>query len=418
MRKVSITRDTSGSTAMIFAISVPVLVAVAGAATMFSYETATKARLQAALDAGALAGTALDVNTPDSQRIKAAIQSFARNFAGDGHIASAGSDYWVAAGVEKPVFAVKNWEVSGEATASITNPFSFIVGTKKLSIKARATGAKMLSDPICILGLNPVHKETIDMTGQPVITANGCSVQANSSNGTGMNQKGKPELSAKMIGTSGGYSGSGYSPPPITGTVPVADPYKDIPFPDSSPCDYTDENYSGTTVTLNPGVYCGGLRIKAGSDVTFNPGIYVMKDGALWMNGNSSLHGEEVMIGFTGPDATLYMEGNSALDLTSPISGPYMNMQFMQEPGTGGDNLYFSVIGNNTFKFEGALYAPTFDVWFGGGTLVDISSPAYALVADKIWIQDQTQITVTFENKRDLPIAEVGRFKYGARLIK
>ena len=418
MRKVTLLRNTSGSTAVIFALSVPVVIGAAAVAMLYAQEVSTKTRLQAALDSGALAGTALDVNAPDAQRIKAARAAFDLNFGGSAEFDTGNSDYWMSAGVQKPVFAVANWEVSGVAIATIDNPFSFVVGTKTLTIQARATGAKMESEPICILGLNPNHKETIDMTGQPVINAKGCAVQANSSNGTGMNQKGKPELSAKMIGTTGGFTGSGYTPPPITGTVPVADPYKDIPFPDSSPCDYNDENYSSTTVTLNPGVYCGGLRIKAGAVVTLNPGIYVMKDGALWMNGASHIQGTEVMIGFTGPGATLYMEGSSGLDLTSPVSGPYMNMQFMQEPGTGGDDLYFSVIGNNTFKFEGALYAPTFDVWFGGGTVVDISSPSYALVADKIWIQDQTQMNITYENKRDLPIANLGRFRYGARLIK
>lgn len=410
--------DTRGSTAITIAFSAPVLIAIAGAATMYAYQVTTKTQLQAALDAGALAGTALGASANDEQRLKAAYAAFEQNFNGTASMSQGQSDYAIADGSDKPKFIVARWEVSGEASATIDNPFSFIVGDKKLKVSGLAAAVKMESEPICILGLNPNHKETIDMTGQPVVTAKNCAVQANSRNGSGMNQKGKPKLTAKIIGTTGGYTGSGYSPSPITGTIPVADPYADIPFPETDPCDYHNTSFSGETATISPGVYCGGLRIKAGAQVTMEPGIYVMKDGPLWMNGTSTLYGREVMVGFSGPDATLYMEGSSALDLTSPASGIYVNMQFMQEPKTGGDDLYFSVIGNNKFSIDGALYAPTLDVWFGGGSVVNISSPGYALVADKIWTQDQTTITVSYENKRNLAIAGAVGFKYGARLIK
>lgn len=410
-------REAGGSTVTIFAMSLPVLLAGAGAATMYSFELMTRTQMQAAVDSGALAGTALGADATDDARIKAAKVAYAGNFGGGGLAKSDNSDYWVKSG-GAPNFTVSNLEVTGEAHSLIRNPFSFIIGEAWLPVTTTAVGAKILSDPVCILGLDPTQKATVDMSGQPVITAKDCDIQANSSNGSGMRQKGSPTVKAKKIGTSGGYTGSGYDPLPIKGTVPITDPYKDVPFPPSNNCDYNNVTISGATVTLDPGVYCGGIRIKAGANVTLKPGIYIMKDDALWMNSNSSLQGQEVMIGFTGPNATLYMEGSSSLDLTSPASGTYMNMQFMQQPNTGGDNLYFSVIGNNTFKYDGVLYAPTFDVWFGGGTNVTASSPTYAMVADKIWIQDQSVINVTYENKRNLPMQTAGHFRYGARLIK
>jgi len=415
----SFVRNTRGSTVTMFALSLPVMFGAVGAGTMYSFSLMTKTELQAAVDAGALAGTALGAPASKNDRIKAAARAYAGNFHGSGAMIEEDSSFWVKSDTP-PKFAVSNIEVSGEAEAKVRNIFSFAVGDEWLPIKVHATAAKQLSDPICILGLNPEHKETIDMTGQPVITARGCAAQANSKDGAGINQKGKPTFKAKMIGTTGGYTGTAYEPTPMKGTIPVEDPYKDLPFPDSSHCDYHDTIYSGsgTVVTLDPGIYCGGLRIKAGAQVTLRPGIYIMKDDALWLNGDSRLSGEEVMIGFTGEAATLYMEGRSEVHVTSPVSGTYMNMQFMQQPHSGGDDLYFSIIGNSKLSFEGVLYAPTFDVWFAGGSTTTVSSPSYALVADKIWIQDQSALDVTYENKRHLPIELVGRFKYGARLTQ
>ena len=410
--------NDKGSTSVVLALSLPALLIIGGAATMYAYEVSTKTALQAALDAGALAGTALTAEATDKQRIDAAIAAFKGNFKGNGEFSKGKSDYAVADGTPLPKFTVSNWEVSGEAVATIKNPFGGIIGSPELKVKVNATGAKMESEPICVLGLDPDQQATIDMSGQPILSAKNCAVQANSKNGAGMSQKGKPQLKAKTIGTTGGFTGEGYDPKPIKGTIPVPDPYASLKFPDYSKCDFKDVVISSETRALKPGTYCGGIRIKAGGVANLKPGIYVIKDGPLWINGDGAIHGEQVLIAFTGPDATLYMEGGSTLDLRSPTKGIYANMQFMQEPGTGGDDLYFSVIGNNSFSVDGAIYLPTLDVWFGGGTIANISSPTYALVADKIWVQDQSEINVTLENKRNIDVALLGRVRYGARLIK
>jgi hypothetical protein len=225
-------------------------------------------------------------------------------------------------------------------------------------------------------------------------------------------------MTAKMIGTSGGFTGAGYSPSPVKGVMPTDDPFAAIGFPDAGGCDYTDVSISSSTVELSPGTYCGGIRINAGGLAHLKPGIYVIKDGPLWLTGGGSVEGKEVTIAFTGPHATLYMNGSSALDLTSPVSGDYANMQFIQEPDTGGDDLYFSVVGNNSFKVDGSIYLPTLDVWFAGGSKVEVNSANYALVADKIWMQDQTDVLVTQENRRNVKTVGASGFKYGARLIR
>jgi hypothetical protein len=143
-----------------------------------------------------------------------------------------------------------------------------------------------------------------------------------------------------------------------------------------------------------------------------------MKDGPLWLNSDANLDGQEVTIGFTGPGATIRMDGSAQASLTSPESGTYMNMQFMQEPGTGGDDLAAGFDGNNILSFDGAMYFPTQDIELGGGSIITANSPSYAMVADCIRVQDQSTVTVTHENSRELPVADAGHYLYGARLIR
>lgn len=413
----SLLRDSSGSTLIVFATALPMLLAGSGAAIMYGFQVTTVSDMQAALDAGTLAGTAMSGSATPDTRLGNANSAYDWNFVAKKGSVKTASNFWVEGGND-PEFIANKWEVSGTASAKIRNPFSFVIGNEWLPVTAYSTATKLESDPVCLLGLNATADATIGFNGQPKVTVKGCAAQANSNSGEAIRQKGKPFMSASMIGATGGYTGTGYDPTPMTGTIPLDDPYADVPFPPSSSCNYSNVKITGQTVTLTPGVYCGGLTLKAGAKVRLEPGIYVMKDGPLWVNSGANLEGQEVMIGFTGPGASIRMDGSSQASLTSPAGGIYMNMQFMQEPGTGGDDLAVSITGNNKLSYDGVMYFPTQDIELGGGSVIEVKSPSYAMVADRILIQDQSVVTVSHENTRNLPIADANGYKYGARLIK
>jgi Flp pilus assembly protein TadG len=413
----SLLRDSSGSTLIAFATTLPMLLAGSGAALMYGFQVMTASDMQAALDSGTLAGTAMSGSATAALRIANAGSAYDWNFKTAAGNVETASNFWVQSGGD-PTFTANKWEVSGTASAKIRNPFSFVIGDRWLPVVARSTATKLESDPVCLLALNASADDAIEMRGQPKIAVKDCAAQANSNSDEAISQTSKALMSASMIGSSGGYTGTGYDPTPMTGTLPLDDPYAEVPFPSSSPCDYNNMEIASKTVTLSPGVYCGGLTVKAGARVHLEPGIYVMKDGPLWLNSDGGLDGQEVTIGFTGAGASIRMDGSAQASLTSPVSGTYMNMQFMQEPGTGGDDLAVSITGNNTLSYDGAMYFPTQDIKLGGGSIITANSPNYAMVADRILVQDQSVVTVTHKNSRDLPIADAGSFMYGARLIR
>ena len=45
----------------------------------------------------------------------------------------------------------------------------------------------------------------------------------------------------------------------------------------------------GTSATLDPGVYCGGIAVSGGANVTFNPGTYIINGGGFVISGGSTV---------------------------------------------------------------------------------------------------------------------------------
>jgi Flp pilus assembly protein TadG len=403
-------RREDGQVAVMFALAILPLAAGAGAALDYSRGNQVRTSLQKALDSAVLAA-AIDGT---SNWRTAALNSF------NGNANAKGS----AAGT--PTFTLEKDIYSGSVSAVAETSFMGVVGIHTLEIGARsaATTAKI---PLCVLALNAFDTGAFDMNGNSKFNAPTCAVQANTKANRGMTQEGKPTAVAKRFGVSGAHTGTDYSPPPKDGSAAVADPYAGIPFPAYDACAAKvgkGLDINGGTTTLSPGTYCGGVRLKGGAAVTLQPGIYVMVDGSFWLDGGSSATGKEVVIAFTGDDATLRLWGDSTLDLTSPTSGTYKNFQFFQNPNDDkGRGAWVSIGGNGNTgdkskaTWDGIAYFPTQNFWVFGNTVVNMNSPSMSLVAGQVWVQGNATMNVTNDNPRNVSVTPVTTAG-GARLIQ
>ena len=271
-------------------------------------------------------------------------------------------------------------------------------------------------------GMNYYRLKQFDFNGEANLEINYCASQANSSNGNGLRQVGHPSFKAKEIGVTGGFTGSGYSPQPIAGTTPIPDPYAALSEPPLDSChSMSGQMLQQTTATLTPGTYCGGLWIKAQSVITLSPGNYIMKDGPLTIDSNATVSGDEVMLAFLGETSTMYLIGGATLAVTSPTSGTYKNIQFFGDRKVHGkkqESLWFTVIGNSKLTYDGVLYAPSFHVWWAGGSLIEGKSPSYIAVAKKLWFQDHTQVRLYQTNSRNLNVEASAPLEYGTTLFR
>ena len=323
-------------------------------------------------------------------------------------------------------FELKESILKGEASGTVTNPFGRLFGTNTIPANVTAAATKQTT-PVCVLGLNGRDNGSFDINGNPSFNAS-CAVQANSTSSSGMSQEGKAAVKAKKFGVTGGSKTNNFSPPPSERSSAIADPYARLPFPPYSSC---GNNPKGLDIkeptTLSPGTYCGGITIS-GSDakVKLLPGIYVVVDGPFWVKGGGTVTGSEVMIAFTGVDATLYLWGNSSVTLTSPKSGTYMNMQFMADRNNPDTQKAWVSIGGAAgnpdgapkLDFDGVAYFATQNVWMFGNSVIKANSPTMSIVADKIWVQGSATVDVTNENRRNLPVDAAPQMAFGVRLIK
>ncbi len=119
------------------------------------------------------------------------------------------------------------------------------------------------------------------------------------------------------------------TPAPVFNAPQASDPLATIQPPALGPCLNAPTPINGR-VTVNPGTYCGGLSFT-GTDVTLNPGVYVI-------TGSFSIFSHSSPIGpsLSGSGVTIYMTSDgthgygsisiqnaSFISLSAPTSGPY-----------------------------------------------------------------------------------------------
>src|SRR6185436_4403873 len=144
-----------------------------------------------------------------------------------------------------------------------------------------------------------------------------------------------------------------------TNLPPVGDPFSSLQTPDTTgPCKGSGGN------TLQPGVYCGGLKLNNNSNKTLNPGVYVISGGDLQINAGATLTGSGVMFYLTN-GARVSINGNATVNLSAATSGNYSGMLFFGDRSdTGSTKNTFNGTANS--KLTGAIYFASQDIQYNG----------------------------------------------------
>ena len=407
--------DEAGGVLILAAFALPVGLAAVGAAVTYSNASSTRASYQKALDGAVLAGAILPSSASASERIKAAELAFAGGISAQVQGVTSAS----SARFKVEPMGADDVKVTGEASAEVKNFFG-IIGGNTIGIGVHSAARKGQSDPICMLALNGKEQGAVDLNGTVDVSAD-CPAQANSSDGAAVRQVGNAAMKTSLFAVAGNYRGSNFSPKPITGSDRVPDPLANVPFPTPGPCVDLGGKNNGKlqqeSRTLSPGTYCGGLDITAQSTIRLEPGVYVIRDGELKIS-DSTVTGTDVMIAFTGKGAKLWLGGGAVMKVTSPSSGPYMNMQFMEDRDNAAGNTWVSIGGGSKLDYDGTMYFPNSNIWIFGGSEVTARSPNLIMIGDKLWFQDNSKVVLKQENSRNLPVKETPRLKFGAKLVE
>jgi hypothetical protein len=179
---------------------------------------------------------------------------------------------------------------------------------------------------------------------------------------------------------------------------------------DHTSCDYNNYSWNSwtTLLTLNPGVYCGGIQIGNVNAVKFNPGVYILNGGGMNLGGlggiSGGVTGSNVVFFDTGTNSTykgVTLGNGIPFTFSAPTSGSLAGILFYQDPGitapTQGASAVTSYFnGGSSLALQGSLYFPHTTVNFSNGTSTTVTGlVVYDLVftGGSKFLQDTGNVT-------------------------
>jgi hypothetical protein len=244
-------------------------------------------------------------------------------------------------------------------------------------ISARAVAKVHVAGEACVLALRPTAIRGVETSGSASVNLSGCTLAANTKSASALYMSGSGTLYAESLWSAGGIYISGssstqFEQPPMEYMWPLPDPYASLPIPTGGSCTANNASYSGTTITINPGVYCGGISFGSGANVTLNPGTYYVRDGNFDAKAQAVVQGTGVTIILTGTTASkvgaVDINGNTDVTLSAPTgtSDTYRGLVFVQQRNGTADSKFN---GGSRTKISGGVYFPNTRVtWNGDNT--------------------------------------------------
>ena len=334
---LSLVKNDRGNVATLFALSaIPLLIAVTGAVELTGM-SGEKSNLQAAVDAGALAGAGrLSLALYDSQTeaSNAAISAAQQNLAGK----------------LSGRFTVTIDRTSGTLTVNGQADHKSLIGFIDFNktLNATATAEALQKTPLCVL---QTDSGGIDLASNSTIRAPGCLIHADENitvASTGM-------ITAERIQASGTVTGP-MSPKGNPGAIPINDPFAGMNLNPTSLCNLSLNIVStpllGDT-NIAPGVHCLPILAVGKAHIHLLPGDHYFV-GGLIMSQNSTLDGDDVALIFS-PLQIFNFADQATIRLTARKSGPFAGFLI----ATTRDNVKtFKISSTNVSQLLGTIYIP------------------------------------------------------------
>jgi Flp pilus assembly protein TadG len=362
----------------VFALTLVPLAGMVGAALDYSRATNIRAELQQALDIALLAG-ARD-GTTNWANVAASVFN--------GNLKLSGVS------VSAPTFNLNgNRAYTGSVSASVQTEILGVMGVSAInvSVEAIASVASTTGTYYCVMALNQNERGALTLTGNAsiLIHAPKCVVQVNSNDVYAVDMTGNTSIQSVANCFVGGVRTVGnasISPQRAAKCDPIPDPFAKYDRPAVGPCSFTNYSLSGNqTVTLQPGVYCGGMSFSGHVNVTFAPGLYIVKDGVIAESGGN-FTGNGVSFFLTGQGAGIQLSGQADWHLIAPTNGPLPGFAIFLDPDgpTGPAASASSLSGQSELYFEGIVYLPKQQVTVTGSASVIAPSPYTSYIGDTL----------------------------------
>lgn len=340
-----------GNIALIFGLTLPVLIGVAGlgidSAAVYNQES----RMQSVADSTALAvGKEMSLFLEDLGPLRKS--GIERAEALLGEVGLEDRPHSVDITFDKEAVTTRI-EIAME-TRTFLPPEVWGENPIVVAAEANVLGTARL----CVLSLNESASRALELNGLARVTAPDCFVQSNSKDSEGLSARKLSLLISSSACTAGGYEGdiALFVPPPESDCPVLDDPLEERGAPAAGGCDFDGVEIDASQ-TIAPGHYCGGLRIKGDAEVTAAPGIYIISGGPLEVNGSASLLGENVSFYFADDDATFDFKNKAVVELSGSTEGPLAGILFY-ENRSAKVGRQFKISSDSVRKLIGTIYLP------------------------------------------------------------
>jgi phosphodiesterase/alkaline phosphatase D-like protein len=261
-------------------------------------------------------------------------------------------------------------------------------------ISADVTGTATIKDNIGILLLDRTGKGaltdsgngSVKVTGGGAIVVDSSSAQAAVASGNGVVSAAELDAAGATTGGHGSFVGA-----LDTNEAPQADPLANLSAPPvPSAVRSTSTLTITSSVTLQPGLYIGGIRISGQAHVILAPGIYYLQGGGFSVSGQASVtdNGQGVLLynapGRSGDGISVSGKGSvslsgltagqlAGLGLTAPQDAALQGLAIFQDPGSAAA---ISVSGQASVNITGTIYAAGATVNVSGNASLNLQGDA------------------------------------------
>ena len=383
-------RAQAGSIAIMTAFGFTIAVTGMGYAIDVHMMQSTGMRMQDVADAAALAGASKAAQGVTSS---SAIQAESRRVAMAMLAGTAGT----APTVQITPVMGPNPEVTVHIQKSVSLFFGQLLPNKSAQMGRTATAVGGAKTAVCMLVLDPSASSSFSMQGTPDLVAPDCAVQVNSTAADAVHMGGNASaltdaflIHGKPTGKGGG--GGNLKPAPTYESPLLPDPIgARITWPSPSGCDFTNGMVKKSSVTLSPGVYCGGIGAETHASVTLTPGVYVIKTGGLSLGAGGSIKGASgVTIVLLDPKGVIDIGSKGSLEIAAPKTGPWANIAVAVKPQPTVETS--NMQGGGEMKLDGIVYLPSQTLHLTGGGEMEATLTNRMFVVNRLSMSGNGQI--------------------------
>lgn len=328
-----------------------------------------KRNLQAAADAGAIAGAQELLRNMAWRVVDSAKHDAGLNGAPDNEV-TVNNPPSAAAGI----YAGDNRFVEVIIRENVPTTLLKVVGPDYGTVVAHAVAGMINSADYCVLALDPHASSSLWVNGNGTMNLD-CGMMSNSDSSTGFRTSGSISVDATFLGTTGasisnGSTGS-VSPNPLGNVPRKPDPLAYLPPPEYSgwPLGSYDRSTDTYVCPQNHCVFVNAVHVGDGNpndgiNPTFTPNsTYVFLRGITITSGNATCLG---CTWYSPNGGDITMTGTSTLTLTAPTSGPYHGIAlYVDRNAAAGGNINLG-LGGSVLNYTGAFYAPTQNLQING----------------------------------------------------